>query len=789
MENIVKRKMVSNELIDEFESKLGYRREICEVMAMRGIDTYEKAEAFLHPFINNLTPYENYSGMVEARDRIRDAINYNEKILIYGDYDCDGVCATAILYLMLKAANADVEFHIPVRKREGYGINREALEEIAETVMPDLIITVDCGIGSAEDIAYAIDELGIDFIVTDHHEPPSVIPECIVVDPKVERREDCFNELCGAGVALRLVEALGGVNAMMYYVDIAALATIADIVPLVSDNRIIVNYGIDIINSRARQSMKLLLDLSYPNEPNKIVNSTDIAYRIVPKINAVGRLADSKKSVELLVDDDYFYAKKLVQTAIETNAERQRLTEEVYRECLIKLESYDLTRQAIVIAGTHWEAGVLGIVSARISEEFRRPSVILTEVDGVLKGSCRSIDGVNLYQCLQYSSMYLTSYGGHAMACGVTLLKDNLDDFKETFCGIVGTQPIELFMPKDIYDLELKADELDLKLTDDMSVLEPFGEGNPPVLYMVEGGDVARVGRTNHSKVVLNQEAELMSFNDFNRLKVYNGLGKKQYITTATSTVYQNRKYVSGIVSKSVFDTTNADINDKYISIRHAYQLLFSKESLFDVAEIDDDEIDKFLTNSIYGSCFLCYNIDTYRSFIVKYGKYFLRKDLSVLSEINPYNRVVLDMNKEENICFYDRVIFLDKPMRAGLTDELKLKRDCNVYEHIDSMRGLSANLAILKDNFPTIARMREIFASVASAIKSKEYYSFSELYPCLKGIGIIEFYLAMYVFYELKILVLSGGRLGINSGIKTSLDKSKIYRRLSKLLNIDISE
>lgn len=177
MENIVKRKIVSSELIDEFESKLGYRREICEVMAMRGIDTYEKAETFLHPFINNLTPYENYSGMVEARDRIRDAINYNEKILIYGDYDCDGVCATAILYLMLKAANADVEFYIPVRKREGYGINRETLEEIAETVMPDLIITVDCGIGSAEDIAYAIDELGMDFIVTDHHEPPSIIPE------------------------------------------------------------------------------------------------------------------------------------------------------------------------------------------------------------------------------------------------------------------------------------------------------------------------------------------------------------------------------------------------------------------------------------------------------------------------------------------------------------------------------------------------------------------------------------------------------------------------------------
>lgn len=425
--NFIKRRVKLDEkVVSALEDVLGYRREVCQVLALRGLDTQEKAKEFLRPTLSLLTPWENYTNLDKIRERIMRCVDFGEKVLVYGDYDCDGVCATSILYLLLQSLGVEVEFYLPNRKREGYGLNREALEDIAEYHYPDLLITVDCGITSAQDIAYAQDELGLEIIVTDHHEPGQILPDCLIFDPKIERKSDCFNELCGAGIALRIVEAIGGVDAMMMYMDIATLATIADIVPLVGDNRVIVSHGLEIINSGARQSFKLLLDMSC-DQPNQQLSATDIAFKIVPKINAIGRLADSTKAVNLFISDEYFYAKSLVEQATQMNDERKVLTDELVKSCMYKLETYDLVNnKAIVLYGKSWESGVLGIAAAKIAEIFKRPTILMSFSDGLYKGSCRSVEGINLHSALTEVRSYLESFGGHSMACGVSVKEENI---------------------------------------------------------------------------------------------------------------------------------------------------------------------------------------------------------------------------------------------------------------------------------------------------------------------------------------------------------------------------
>ena len=454
MNNFIPKKIVDENLIDKLSNSIGCNKDLAEVLAIRGFEDAESAISFLHSDIKNLTPVFNYSGMKDAAARIKQAIDFGESIVIYGDYDCDGVCSTAILYMFLSSLGIEVNYYIPNRKKEGYGINREALEEIADTFYPDLIITVDCGITAKEDIEYAINDLGIDFIVTDHHEPPEDIPNCIVVNPKVKRLDNTFNELCGAGIALRLCEAIGGEKALMYYIDLCAIATIADIVPLVGDNRIIVSYGMEILNSRARLAVKLLLEVAGVKAEDKIT-STDVAFKIVPRINAIGRLSDSKKAVSMLIDSDYFYVKSLAEQANSYNIERQQFTDDLVSDCLQMLENYDLVNNRIIILySDKWEAGVLGIASAKITSMFNRPTILMTADGDLYKGSARSIAGVNIYECVSACKSFLHAFGGHAMACGVTCSKENI----EAFCFAINEYcrglDKNLFIPHTEYDLK-----------------------------------------------------------------------------------------------------------------------------------------------------------------------------------------------------------------------------------------------------------------------------------------------------------------------------------------------
>lgn len=790
MKYLRRRNEENNSVVALFEEKLGLRREVCNVLAVRGFNEVETANKFLHPFIGSFTPWQNYDGMQAAADKILATIESGGKIVVYGDYDCDGICATSMMYLAIKELNGDVNFYVPNRKRDGYGLNIDALEEIAERVLPDLIVTVDCGVTAVEEVDYAEETLGIEMIITDHHEPQSAIPQCIVVNPKVARKDNCFNELCGSGVVLKLIEALGGREMMMRYIDLAALATIADIVPLVDDNRIIVNYGIEIINARGRQAIKMLLDISF-DDPLYEVTAGDIAYKIIPKINAVGRLSDPDKAVAMFVENDYFYAKSMVDHAMKTNEERRKITQTIYDDCLNKLRNYDLANNyGIVLSDDKWEAGVIGIVSSKIVEKFIRPTILLTKTGGMYKGSGRSIDGVNLYDILASLSDHLVSYGGHSMACGLAVAAENLQGFIGAFNDKLREVDREVFYPIEYYDIELPVQEVNNKLIDDMSILEPFGAGNPTVKYlcMTGGKGFNRVGSTKHVKKHIHEELEVIAFDKNSELPRYNNGLNKYMIFEGNTSVYKNKKYVTGTMMNMIASSESDAPPETYTAIKHLYQMKYSAESAFEMEIIDDDRISEMLNSSIYGTCMLCYNRDTYLKYCDKFEEELLRREISYIAEENPYNRLILDIDMSQNLEYYKDIIFLDKPARRGMVDYLRLNKNCRVMLYKGADMGYNKNVGIVKAHFMELDQMRGIFIRIKEILSNHQIERLGELYDIFASEAAVsdmnvEFYLAIYVFFELLILKVVNGKITVDNSVKTSLDNSMIYKGIKSAI------
>ncbi len=305
-------------------------KKLIEILVNRGYDDRNKLYKFLYPSLEDLTDIHKYTGFDEVIERIKCAIDNNEKILIYGDYDCDGVCGVSILYNYFKSIGADVNCFLPNRHTDGYGLSVEALERLAEEYLSDLLITVDCGITGVEEVEYAREVLGFDVIITDHHEMGEVLPDCLIFNPKMSGG-DCFRDLCGAGVALRIVEGLGGEKERDKYLDIAAIATVADVVPLVGDNRIITQAGLKIINSfNVRRGIKKLITSCIKND----VTAYDIGFKIAPRINSLGRLSDANRVLDLFCTDDNFLLDTIVNEINDSNSKRMELTNDLTEMCL-----------------------------------------------------------------------------------------------------------------------------------------------------------------------------------------------------------------------------------------------------------------------------------------------------------------------------------------------------------------------------------------------------------------------------------------------------------------------
>ena len=471
----------------------------------RGIRTEEEASRFLNPSADDLHDPFLLPGMRETVSLLRAAIADGKTIMVYGDYDADGVCASSILMEVLHEEGASLAYRIPSRHTEGYGLNAEAVRDIARKAQ--LLITVDCGVSNVDEVALA-KELGLTVIITDHHQPPEVLPQAdVVMDPLLG--DYPFPGLCGAGVALKICQALQGMAGVEKRLDLAAIATVADVVPLRDENRIIVSEGLKRIAATARPGLRALLASAGLTPP---YSADDLAFRIGPRLNAAGRLGDAKLGVHLLLTPDPAKAENIAALLEEANRTRQRFEREMTAAALSGLSAESLAAShVILVSGEDWNPGLIGLTAGRLCDRFHLPTVALSIHGDTAVGSCRSIPGISIYRMLQACEDLLERFGGHEQAAGLTVKAENIPLLRERLEKVISAAaPEETFLPAMEYDLALPFRTWTPETLSLLSRLEPVGCGNPPPLFLLQDAEVQsirRVGRDgSHLKLTLLDE-------------------------------------------------------------------------------------------------------------------------------------------------------------------------------------------------------------------------------------------------------------------------------------------
>lgn len=482
---------------------------ISMLLDIRGITSSEEINDFLYNDSQLTSPFEA-KDMEKAVERIKDAIENYEKICVYGDFDADGVTSTALLYSYLEAVGANVMFYIPAREGEGYGMNIDAVNLLCEQGVK-LIVTVDNGIAAVDEIAYA-NTLGIDTVVTDHHMPNTTLPPAVaIVDMHQEDCDSSFKELSGVGVALKLVMAIEGeysdINSVLEnYSDLACLGTVGDIVPLISDNRVIVKNGMRHIENSDRCGINALIEES--GLSGKKITTGNISFTLVPRINAGGRLGLSKKTVSMLLTDEEEIAYDIASELCEDNTHRQQIEKEILDDIdeRIKRDPSIVQNRIIVVSGENWHQGVIGIVASRLKETYGKPSIVISVDDDCCRASGRSVKGFSICDAVFACSSLLTQYGGHPMAVGFGIEKENIEKFTKAINDYART--VAMPLPQLELDCKLNPSQLSVSLVDQLMMLEPFGAGNPTPLfglYNMTITDIHEVGGGKHLKLSLSR--------------------------------------------------------------------------------------------------------------------------------------------------------------------------------------------------------------------------------------------------------------------------------------------
>lgn len=504
-------KQVNEETVNQLAKATGLSELTARLLVLRGVDNPEHADLFLHPDKTGFYDPLRMLGMDRTVKRIKKAISVNESIRIFGDYDADGVTATALLYRALRACGAKVSVFIPNRFKDGYGPNRRAVEQAGRDGVT-LIITVDSGI-AAYQAAKAAGERDMDYIITDHHEPPSVLPEAYsIVNPKQPGCRYPFKGLCGAGIVLKLVQAFCPDQLFNRdWLALAAIGTIADLVPLRDENRLIASKGLELMSQGSLAGIHALVESAGHSGP---IDSDTVGFQLAPRLNAAGRLADAGPALQLLLTDDQEEAGLLADELEKFNQKRKALVDEVASAADHQAEKYiQRGDRAVVLAGEGWHQGVLGIAASKLVEKYARPVIILS-VDRnteLAKGSGRSIAGFDLYRGLTDSAAHLEQFGGHKMAAGLTLSVSEIDGFREDFAAVAADRIDDAAMVRECaVDGRCTPDQITTGIIDEMEQLAPFGTDNPcPIFQMDPVGleKVTPVGRDQaHLKVVFKGE-------------------------------------------------------------------------------------------------------------------------------------------------------------------------------------------------------------------------------------------------------------------------------------------
>ena len=487
--------------VRQLQEELKIHPVLCRILAQRGLETYEEARNFFRPSLSDLHSPWLMKDMEKAVERTINAINKNEKILVFGDYDVDGTTAVASLYLFLKKIHTSLDFYIPHRYREGYGVSKAGIDFAKENGFT-LIISLDCGIKSADLIAYA-KELGIDFIVCDHHLPDANLPPAAaILNPK---QTDCtypYKELCGCGVGFKLMSALEErmglpAGSASEQLDLLATAIAADIVPVNGENRILAFHGLKKANENPNKGIKALKQLS------GLVNElfiNNLVFMIAPRVNAAGRMDDASKAVRMFIAGSDEEALHFAEMLHSDNSDRKEADKSITEDALAMISANPewINRKSTLVYQPHWHKGVVGIVASRLIETYFRPTIVLTKSGNYAAGSARSVPGFNLYEAIHACRKYLLGYGGHFAAAGMTLELDQIDSFREKFEEVVAASiDPKMLVPEIVIDAELSFKDIRQPFYDILCQMEPFGPENMRPVFISK-----KVMDTGWSKIV-----------------------------------------------------------------------------------------------------------------------------------------------------------------------------------------------------------------------------------------------------------------------------------------------
>ena len=508
---------------------LGVSELVATLLAQRGIETFEEAKQFFRPQLSDLYNPFLMKDMDKAVERLHRAINSNEKILVYGDYDVDGTTAVSLMYLFLKEKCKHVEYYIPDRYDEGYGVSYQGID-YAKRNNFSLIICLDCGIKAVEKVAYARNK-DVDFIICDHHRPGYTLPLAVaVLDPK---RSDCdypFKELSGCGLGFKLAQAYHQKYNLPFedlvpLLDLVVVSIAADIVPMIDENRVLSFYGLQQLNTSPRIGLKALMDVASRKNSFSI---TDVVFSLAPRINAAGRIEHGNKAVELLVQQDFSIAKEKADYIDKHNFSRKELDKSITREALAMIVQ---GANSTVVCNEKWHKGVVGIVASRLIETHYRPTIVLTESNGKLTGSARSVSGFDIYNAIDACSDLIEQFGGHKYAAGLTLKKENLTDFIQRFEEVVSTTiTAEMQIPKINIDLEMPMQDITIKTYRIIEQMAPFGPSNSRPIFMTKGvidnGSGRLIGQDkNHLKLAITNTSNSKTLDGI-------GFGMSDYFST-----------------------------------------------------------------------------------------------------------------------------------------------------------------------------------------------------------------------------------------------------------------
>ena len=511
---------------------------LCKILAQRGIETYDQAKNYFRPQLSDLHNPMLMKDMAKAVQRILTAFENNENILVFGDYDVDGTTAVSCMFRFLQKIyiTERVQFYIPHRYREGYGVSREGIDYALENNIT-LIIALDCGIKSVELVRYAR-YVGIDFIICDHHLPDDELPPATaILNPK---QKDCpypYKELCGCGVGFKLICALTrhlGLEEKecFNYLDLVATAIAADIVPMTGENRILAYYGVKQVNENPSPGIKALIELS--GLQKSIIHITNLVFVIAPRINAAGRMDDARKAVQLFIEEDYSKAIEYAAMLHSDNDERKEADSSITGQALSIIESDEvlIQRKTTVVYQPHWHKGVVGIVASRLIEKYYRPTVVLTQSGKIVAGSARSVPGFNLYEAIHACRQHLLGYGGHFAAAGMTMLPEHVEAFSNKFEEVVTAQiePAQL-IPVLFIDAVIELADIKPVLYKIICQMEPFGPENLRPVFVcrnITDTGYSRVVKEQHIKFSIKQDNTVISGIGFNMAQHFSLLQSKQ---------------------------------------------------------------------------------------------------------------------------------------------------------------------------------------------------------------------------------------------------------------------